>query len=96
VSGSAPEERRVFFLTDPEAIELAGAVVRIERLHGGPVEVQWARDGETGEILVVHAGLATAPARAGSHVSRTGQTGEPRRRQAVSTGLSIGTRGLAT
>lgn len=55
-------ERRACVLTDPEILALARRGVATERRHGRPMDVEWARDGASGELSVVQA--RPAPERA--------------------------------
>ena len=48
-------ERESFVLSDPEILTLARWAVTIERHYGLPMDMEWARDGETGEIFIVQA-----------------------------------------
>jgi pyruvate,water dikinase len=56
-------ERRAFVLTDVEVLELARAAVAIERHYGKPMDVEWAKDGLTGELYVLQARPETVQAR---------------------------------
>jgi len=49
------ELARSFSLTDEEVEKLAAMVVAIEDHYGRPMDVEWAKDGMTGQILVVQA-----------------------------------------
>jgi pyruvate,water dikinase len=56
-------ERRAFVLKDEEALELARAAVAIERHYGKPMDMEWAKDGLTGELYVLQARPETVQAR---------------------------------
>jgi len=58
------ELRRRFSLTDGEVLELARQAVTIEKHYGRPMDVEWAKDGETGELFIVQARPETVKARA--------------------------------
>ncbi len=49
------EERRTFSLDDNEVVQLARWAVVIEKHYGTPMDIEWAKDGETGEIFIVQA-----------------------------------------
>jgi len=49
------EERRTPVLTDDEALTLARWAVLIERHYDKPMDMEWAKDGETGELFIVQA-----------------------------------------
>ncbi len=48
-------ERRSFVLDDDEILELGRWAVAIESHYGRPMDMEWAKDGETGEIHMVQA-----------------------------------------
>ena len=50
-------------LTDDEVLELARAAVAIERHYGKPMDMEWAKDGVTGELHVLQARPETVQAR---------------------------------
>lgn len=52
---TTPEERAAFVLSDAEIIELARWACEIEAHYGRPMDMEWAKDGETGEMFVVQA-----------------------------------------
>ncbi|KAF0192158.1 MAG: pyruvate water dikinase [Gammaproteobacteria bacterium] len=66
------EERNRFALTDDEVLELARYAVTIEqhysRLAGRatPMDIEWARDGQTGELFIVQARPETVKSQADS------------------------------
>jgi len=57
-------ERAAFVLSDPEILELARYAATIETHYGCPMDMEWARDGETGEIYIVQARPETVMSRA--------------------------------
>ena len=48
-------ERRSFVLSDEEALQLARWAMVIEAHYGRPMDMEWAKDGETGELFIVQA-----------------------------------------
>jgi pyruvate,water dikinase len=48
-------ERESFVLTDADAAQLAQWAVAIEDYYGRPMDIEWARDGNTGELFIVQA-----------------------------------------
>ena len=48
-------ERRALVLGDDEVLRLARWALAIERHYGRPMDMEWAKDGETGELFVVQA-----------------------------------------
>lgn len=72
-------ERESFVLDDDEVNELARWGVVIEEHYGHPVDVEWAKDGDTGDLFVVQARPETVQSRAGAatftvHQERTTAT----------------------
>lgn len=59
-------EREAFVLEDREILALARQAVAIERHYGRPMDMEWAKDGETGEIFIVQARPETV------HATRSG------------------------
>jgi pyruvate,water dikinase len=59
----APEaERGRFCLTDAEVETLARQALAIERHYGRPMDIEWAKDGEDGELYIVQARPETVKA----------------------------------
>ncbi len=56
--------RQSFALTDAEVLELARQAAAIEVHYGRPMDVEWAKDGESGELFIVQARPETVKARA--------------------------------
>ncbi|MCX2720929.1 phosphoenolpyruvate synthase [Roseibium salinum] len=48
-------ERTAFVLSEPEILTLARWATAIEVHYGCPMDMEWAKDGETGEIFIVQA-----------------------------------------
>ena len=49
------EQRQRFSLTDAELTELARQAVAIERHYGCPMDIEWAKDGNTNQLFIVQA-----------------------------------------
>lgn len=56
-------ERAAFVLDAPEILDLARMAVTIETHYGQPMDIEWARDGETGELFIVQARPETVQSR---------------------------------
>lgn len=56
-------ERESFVLENADILELARWAVRIEKHYGKPMDIEWAKDGETGELYVLQARPETVQAR---------------------------------
>ena len=49
------EQRQRFSLTDAELEELARQAVSIEQHYGCPMDIEWAKDGDTSQLFIVQA-----------------------------------------
>ncbi|TVO37423.1 phosphoenolpyruvate synthase [Vibrio algivorus] len=56
-------ERNQYSLTDDEIQELAKQALIIEKHYGRPMDIEWAKDGVTGELLIVQARPETVRSR---------------------------------
>lgn len=63
VIDTTDEERRHYSLTDDEIQELAKQALIIEKHYGRPMDIEWAKDGVTGELLIVQARPETVRSR---------------------------------
>ncbi|MBP9802576.1 phosphoenolpyruvate synthase [Patescibacteria group bacterium] len=52
---TTPEERGQYVLTDKEILALAKWAVQIENHYKKPMDMEWAKDGETGKLFIVQA-----------------------------------------
>ena len=64
-------EREAFVLSDAEILDLARQACVIERHYGQPMDIEWAKDGETGLIYIVQARPETVQSRADIGVLRS-------------------------
>jgi len=88
VEETSAEERARFVLNDEEILTLSRWAVTIEEHYGQPMDMEWAKDGETGGLFIVQARPETVQSRrkAGTLKSyRLEETADP-----IVTGLSIG------
>ncbi|TCM78622.1 phosphoenolpyruvate synthase [Rhodovulum steppense] len=81
-------ERARFVLSDEEILALARMAVTIERHYGMPMDMEWARDGETGELFIVQARPETVQSRAEAGAFRNFRIGQKGR--TLVSGLSVG------
>ncbi len=63
---TSAEERATFVLSDDEVLTLARWACEIEAHYGLPMDIEWAKDGETGGLFIVQARPETVQARRGS------------------------------
>ncbi|NYD35230.1 phosphoenolpyruvate synthase [Actinomycetospora corticicola] len=66
-----PEQRSRFVLTDDDILELARWGTTIEKHYDRPMDIEWARDGRTGEMFVVQARPETVQSNAGAGTLQT-------------------------
>ncbi|WP_457652347.1 phosphoenolpyruvate synthase [Rhodocaloribacter sp.] len=89
VNVPTPERQRIrFVLSDDEILELARWAVLIEEHYGKPMDIEWAKDGETGDLFIVQARPETVQSQrkpGALKVYRLKQKGKR-----LLTGLSIG------
>lgn len=50
-----PADQQRFSLTDAEAEELAAQAMTIEEHYGRPMDIEWGKDGETGQLFILQA-----------------------------------------
>ncbi|GHD52507.1 phosphoenolpyruvate synthase [Thalassobaculum fulvum] len=81
-------EREDYVLGDDEILALARWAGTIEQHYGLPMDVEWAKDGATGELFVVQARPETVQSRRGSEGFATYRIRSKGR--TLATGLSIG------
>lgn len=60
----AEQDRQRFSISDNEAHELARQALIIERHYQRPMDVEWAKDGDTGKLYIVQARPETVKSRA--------------------------------
>jgi pyruvate,water dikinase len=84
-----PADRHRFCIGDEDLVTLARQALIIEQHYGQPMDIEWARDGETGEIMILQARPETVQSRAGRTIQRFTLKGRSR---VLATGRSIGQR----
>jgi len=52
---TSEQESRSFVLADEEILQLARWACAIEEHYGKPMDIEWAKDGETGDLFIVQA-----------------------------------------
>ncbi len=81
-------EREAFVLSDDEILQLAHWAMLIEAHYGCPMDMEWAKDGDTGELFIVQARPETVQSQQQSGLLKTYKLNETGR--VLATGLSIG------
>ncbi|WP_272501944.1 phosphoenolpyruvate synthase [Salinibacter ruber] len=82
------EERNALVLSDDEILTLARWGARIEEHYDRPMDIEWARDGETEALFILQARPETVQSQRAASVLRTYRLQETGER--LVTGLSIG------
>jgi pyruvate,water dikinase len=87
-----PDDLRSRFCLNDEQAQLLGRyAVAIEDHYGMPMDIEWAEDGETGELMIVQARPETVESRAELGVNETYRL-ESHDRSPLTTGRAIGAR----
>jgi pyruvate,water dikinase len=82
-------ERMRFCISDADIVELARQALVIERHYGCPMDIEWGKDGDTGQIYVLQARPETVQSRAGRTIQRYTLK---QRGKVLASGRSIGQR----
>jgi pyruvate,water dikinase len=85
---TSPAERTAFVLDDEAILTLARWACVIEDHYGQPMDMEWAKDGESGDLFIVQARPETVQSRRGAGAFRTYRIKTKGRR--IVTGLGIG------
>ncbi|PJI92074.1 phosphoenolpyruvate synthase [Yoonia maricola] len=81
-------ERGAFVLSDAEILTLSRQAKVIEDHYGGPMDMEWARDGKTGTLYIVQARPETVQSRADVGSLKSYEVSDPG--EVLVTGLSVG------
>jgi pyruvate, water dikinase len=81
-------ERSTLVLTDPEILQLARIACTIERHYGRPMDIEWAKDGGSGQIFIVQARPETVASRRQLGLQRTYKITQKGKK--LVSGLSVG------
>jgi len=82
------EERQTYVLSEDEIVQLARWACSIEQHYGTPMDIEWAKDGGTGDLYIVQARPETVQSRKDNASLKTYTLKEKSER--LVTGLSIG------
>jgi pyruvate,water dikinase len=86
--GTSRRERTTYALDDAEILKLARLAVAIERHYKRPMDMEWAKDGTTGDLYIVQARPETIQARREASSLKTYTV--KRKGERLVSGLSIG------
>ncbi len=81
-------ERNAFVLDDDEILQLARWACAIEEHYGRPMDIEWAKDGESGKLFIVQARPETVHSRAATASLKVYRRTEDGPR--ILTGISVG------
>jgi len=81
-------ERGKFVLTDAEVVELARQAAEIEKHYGLPMDMEWAKDGNTGKLYIVQARPETVQSHADAGALKSYTIKDAG--EALVTGISVG------
>ena len=82
-------DRARFCIEDDDVVELARQALVIERHYDCPMDIEWGKDGATGEIYILQARPETVQSRAGRTIQRYSLKGRSR---VLASGRAIGQR----
>jgi pyruvate, water dikinase len=82
------KEQLTFVLDDREILQLARWATMIENHYSGPTDMEWAKDGDSGELYIVQARPETVQARKDASTMHSYQLNE--RGTRLTSGLAIG------
>jgi pyruvate,water dikinase len=85
---TSEEERLALVLSEKDILQLARWAVTIEEHYGRPMDIEWARDGETGELFILQARPETVQSRKQAGSLKSYQLKE--RSEKLVGGLAIG------
>ena len=71
ITEETPDDlRRQFSISDDEAAALGRMALTIEKHYGRPMDIEWGKDGETGELFILQARPETVKSRSGQTMER--------------------------
>lgn len=82
------KERNAFVLSDDDILQLGRWAAAIEAHYGKPMDIEWAKDGETEELFIVQARPETVQSQKAAGAMRTYKLKE--KGEVILSGLSIG------
>ena len=76
---TSAREQQSWVLSDADLLKLSRWALLIEKHYGRPLDMEWAKDGLTGELFIVQARPETVQSSAGSHFVhyKIGRKGKP-------------------
>jgi pyruvate,water dikinase len=84
------EDRNTYVLTDKEIVQLAKWAVQIEKHYKKPMDMEWAKDGNTGKLFIVQARPETVRSQADVNVLE--EYILPHKGKLLTSGASVGSK----
>jgi pyruvate,water dikinase len=84
-----PAERARYCLADADVMALARQALIIEEHYGRPMDIEWGKDGNTGELYILQARPETVQSRSGREIQRFSLKSHSK---VLTTGRAIGAR----
>ena len=84
-----PAERARYCLADADVMALARQALIIEEHYGRPMDIEWGKDGHTGELYILQARPETVQSRSGREIQRFSLKSHSK---VLTTGRAIGAR----
>lgn len=88
---TSKQEQFMFSLNDEDVHALAQMAVTIEKHYGRPMDIEWGKDGEDGQLYILQARPETVESRSNRNVIRRYKL-NPHQGEILATGRSIGQR----
>ena len=85
-------EQNNFSLSDDEVMAVAEMGLKIEQHYGKPMDIEWAKDGTSGEIYIVQARPETVKSRTNRNVLERYELDSSNEKNVLVTGRSVGQR----
>ncbi|HEX2790532.1 MAG TPA: phosphoenolpyruvate synthase [Steroidobacteraceae bacterium] len=85
----APPDRERYCISDADVVTLARQALIIEEHYGRPMDIEWGRDGNSGQIYILQARPETVQSRSGRDLQRYSLQDRSR---VIVTGRAIGSR----
>ncbi len=89
---TSKQEQQQFSLTDDEVMTVARMALEIEQHYNKPMDIEWAKDGISGEIYIVQARPETVKSRDNRHVLERYELQAAADRKVLISGRSVGQR----
>ena len=86
------DERQRFSLSDAEVEQLARYAVSIEAHYGRPMDIEWAKDGDSGELFILQARPETVQSRSQMQYLERFELKDEDKGKVLASGRSIGQR----